>query len=165
MLREALRTLGTLETPGPGNSPTILGWWGELGASLRRVYGQNFYSKDSIPWCGLWLAIVAKRAGKPVPRLFLSAKQWAEWGDPVYAAKLGDVLVFSRDGGGHVGLYVGEDETAYHVLGGNQSDAVNVTRISKARLYAARNFYAIGQPANCRQIFLRPDGDLSENEA
>jgi hypothetical protein len=41
------------------------------------------------------------------------------------------VLTFKRKGGGHVGIYVGEDSKCYHVLGGNQS---NMTiRIEKSR--------------------------------
>ncbi len=39
---------------------------------------------------------------------------------------------------GHVGFYWAEDETCYHVLGGNQSDRVSITRIRKSRLLAAR---------------------------
>jgi cell wall-associated NlpC family hydrolase len=45
---------------------------------------------------------------------------------------LGDVLVFRRGGGGHVALYVGEDEEAFHVLGGNQADRC-ASRDSPAR--------------------------------
>jgi hypothetical protein len=78
---------------------------------------------------------------------------------------LGDVLVFVRNGGGHVGLYVGEDETAFHVLGGNQSDAVNIKRIAKRRLYAARWPTYRAEPVNVRQIPLAPNGALSANEA
>jgi hypothetical protein len=50
----------------------------------------------------------------------------------------GAVLVFEREGGGHVGFYVGEDGTSYHVIGGNQGDAVSVARIAKTRLVASR---------------------------
>ena len=167
LLVEGLKTFGTLEAPGRAISPEIFSWWTELGREGRtRVYGEKFFSDDAIPWCGLWMAIVAQRAGKPVPRLFLAAREWAAWGEAVTGApKLGDVLVFTRAGGGHVGLYVGEDDSAFHVLGGNQSDAVSVTRILKSRLLAARNSYAIGQPANCRRILIGEGGPLSTNEA
>ncbi|MEG8021785.1 hypothetical protein [Sphingomonas aerolata] len=67
-------------------------------------------------------------------------KSWASWGSRLRPERLapGAVLVFDRPGGGHVGFYVGEDATAYHVLGGNQSNAVTVTRIAKGRLTASR---------------------------
>lgn len=165
MLTEALKQLGTVEIPGTANSPVIMGWAKELGLTSQ-------YSQDSIPWCGLFLAIVAKRAGKPVVASPLWALNWAKFGTPVtvgdapHAPALGDVLTFKRDGGGHVALYVGEDSEAFHVIGGNQSDAVTITRIAKARLHAARRpIYAVGQPANVRVIKLAPTGGLSNNEA
>jgi hypothetical protein len=52
------------------------------------------------------------------------------------------VLVFERPGGGHVGYYFGEDATAYHVLGGNQGDAVTIARIARIAVS-----HADGQPA------------------
>ncbi len=78
---------------------------------------------------------------------------------------LGDVLIFARNGGGHVGLYAGEDDDAWHTLGGNQSDAVNIKRIAKGRLYAARRPAYRAQPANVRRIRLAANGVLSANEA
>ena len=50
----------------------------------------------------------------------------------------GAVLVFERGSGGHVGFAVGQDDTHFYVLGGNQSDAVTVARIGKPRLLGAR---------------------------
>lgn len=167
MLVEGLKTFGVKEKLGPAANPVIMGWWDELRlAGLTRVYGDGFFKDDAIPWCGLWMAHVARRAGKPVPRLFMAAREWGSWGNPVVGPpKLGDTLVFTRQGGGHVGLYAGEDESAFHVLGGNQSDSVCVTRILKTRLLVARNLYNIGQPPNCRRIFFAADGTLSQNEA
>lgn len=51
---------------------------------------------------------------------------------------LGDALTFKRNGGGHVGIYVGEDSTCYHVLGDNQSNMVCITRIEKTRCSGIR---------------------------
>ena len=39
---------------------------------------------------------------------------------------------------GHVALYWAEDEDHYHILGGNQSDAVSITKIAKSRFLGAR---------------------------
>ena len=50
----------------------------------------------------------------------------------------GAVLIFERGSGGHVGFAVGQDDTHFFVLGGNQSDAVTVVRIAKSRLLGAR---------------------------
>lgn len=110
------------------------------------------------------MAIVAKRAGKPLAKVPLQALSWSAWGTVSRTPSLGDVLVFVRSGGGHVGLYVGEDDIHYHVLGGNQSDAVNIRRIPRSRFVAARRLYSIAPPANVRVVRLT-GGDVSESEA
>ena len=160
MLREALACYGVRETVGPGNTREIMAWADEIGGDVRRIY-----TADSIPWCGLFVAIVAQRAGKPLPSSPLWARAWASWGEAAARAELGDVLVFVRNGGGHVGVYVGEDETAYHVLGGNQGDTVSITRIAKARCIAARRLYATAKPGNVRPVSLTARGRVSTNEA
>jgi uncharacterized protein (TIGR02594 family) len=160
MVTEAAKLIGTLETPGPGNSPTIMGWAKELGLS-------NVYTADSVPWCGLFVALVATRAGKVPPANPLWALNWAHWGAPAGQPCLGDVLVFMREGGGHVCLYVGEDrQGSYHCLGGNQSDKVCITRIAKTRLHAARiPPFAIQMPESRVPVILAADGTISSNEA
>lgn len=159
MLREALACYGVRETAGPGNTRDIMAWADEIAGDVRRVY-----TADSIPWCGLFVAIVAKRAGKPLPSSPLWARAWASWGEAAARAELGDVLVFQRNGGGHVGLYVGEDAAAYHVLGGNQGDAVSIVRIAKSRCIAARRLYATAKPGNVRPVSLTARGRVSTNE-
>ena len=158
ILVEALKLYGTKETLGSGNNPVIIEWAKELGL-------QHQYNADSIPWCGLFMAIVAKRAGKPIPSNPLWARNWAIWGSESHTPKLGDVLVFSRDNSGHVGVYVGEDDYCFHVLGGNQSDSVSFSRLDKSRLIAARTFYKLSPPTNCRPIYLSTAGKISTNEA
>jgi uncharacterized protein (TIGR02594 family) len=157
MVVEALKLYGTLETPGARTNPTILAWAKEVG--LTRVY-----TADSIPWCGLFMAVVAKRAGKSWPSTPLWALSWSKFGERAGQPRLGDVLTFIRPGGGHVGLYIGEDRDAYHVLGGNQSDAVTITRIAKTRLQQARRQYKV-MPASAQPIVLAGNGALSHNEA
>jgi len=158
MVSEALAELGTIETPGAGNNTKIIGWAKETGL-------QNVYTADSIPWCGLFMAVVAKRADKPFPSTPLWALSWSKFGLQAGQPRLGDILTFVRKGGGHVGLYVGEDQQAYHVLGGNQSDKVCFTRIDKARLHAVRRPAYRVQPDTVRPFVLAAGGTLSQNEA
>jgi uncharacterized protein (TIGR02594 family) len=174
MVAEALKEFGTLEGQGGADNPKILRWANEVGAALDTNYARwvaDFYNKDSIPWCGLFMAVVTMRANKQKrpernpPNNFLSALAWAAFGRQQNPAGLGDVLVFVRQGGGHVGLYVGEDATAFHVLGGNQSDSVNIARISKSRLYAVRRPVYQQQPASVKAYRLSGDGAISTNEA
>lgn len=164
MLVEALKHYGVLEYRGADNNPDITAWAKEIGGDIASTYTQ-----DSIPWCGLFMAIVAKRAGKTFPANPLWALNWKDFGVKATVPMLGDVVVFSRTtptGGkaGHVALYVGEDNTAYHTLGGNQSDSVCITRMAKSRLYAVRRPIYNVQPANVRKVVLASDGNLSVNE-
>jgi uncharacterized protein (TIGR02594 family) len=160
VLIEALALVGTKEVPGAASNPVILSWAREVGVA-------NAYTNDGIAWCGLYAAVVAKRAGfEPVGNP-LWARNWLGFGTKVSTPALGDVLVFSRPGGGgHVGFYVGEDATAFHVLGGNQSDTVKVSRIDKGRLLGARRCpWRLAQPTAVRPVRLAAGGALSTNEA
>jgi uncharacterized protein (TIGR02594 family) len=161
ILREALACYGVAEFKGDANNPVIIEWAKEVGGWI----GQ-WYEEDAVPWCGLAMAVWAKRAKFPFNQKALAAREWVNWGQPAKMPMLGDVLIFGREGGGHVGLYVGEDHEAYHVLGGNQADAVNITRILKSRLIEARRCkWRVYQPASVRRIILSASGQLSTNEA
>ena len=124
------------------------------------------FTDDAIPWCGLFMAVVAKRAGKLVMEGPLWTRNWAKFGKAADEAKLGDVLVFRRgESSGHVGLYVGEDYGAFHVLGGNQSDGVTITRIARDRCIAVRRPVYKTAPATATPVQLAANGTLSTNEA
>lgn len=153
MLIEAVKLYGTIEAPGSANNPTIMAWAQETGNGM--------YSGDSIPWCGLFMAITAKRAGWAQPSNPLWALNWATWGKPrVGGPQLGDVLVFRRDGGGHVAIYVGEDATHWHILGGNQGDKVSIVRRAKtpAPVAIRQAPWRVGQPVNVRKVLLSAAG-------
>jgi uncharacterized protein (TIGR02594 family) len=159
ILVAAVEMIGTKEIVGKKHNPIILGWAEKLGLG-------NVYKADEIPWCGLAMAYAAHVAGKEVVKSPLWALSWVNYGTRVFEPMLGDILVFTREGGGHVGMYVGEDHECYHVLGGNQSNAMNVTRIAKMRLHQARRTaWSVAQPENVRKIFLDAKGKVSTNEA
>lgn len=158
MIIEFLKLYGTKETIGAGDNPVIIGWAKELGI--------NNYVHDSVAWCGLEHGYVAFKAGKPVIKNPLWAANWLHFGIPVTVAKLGYTLVFKRPGGNHVGLYIAEDNTCYHVGGGNQSDMVRISRIPKERCIGIRQpIYHTSEPDNVRQIFVDATGEVSTNEA
>ena len=132
--QEARHLLGVKEVVGPGNNPTILDWASDAGIP---------YKSDDIAWCGLFVAhcISSTMMDEPLPANPLGARQWLKFGAPCGIAP-GAILVFWRvspsSWKGHVGFYAGEDDTAYHVLGGNQGNAVSIARIAKDRLLEAR---------------------------
>jgi uncharacterized protein (TIGR02594 family) len=160
MLQIATDLIGTLETPGTASNPTIIAWQREIGD--RR---NAWYDKDSIPWCGLFVAVVVFRSGRAPVENYLRARDWADWGIESEAASLGDILVFSRKGGGHVGFYAGENDTHYYVLGGNQSDAVNIAKISKARCIAVRSPIYKVRPHTATPVAINHQMNESTNEA
>jgi uncharacterized protein (TIGR02594 family) len=157
-LLKAIELYGTEEIVGPKHNSVIIGWGIELGIG-------KFYLSDEIPWCGLFIAIVIKRAARTVVDSPLFALNWNNFGVKVSQPMLGDILTFTRKGGGHVGIYVAEDATTYHVLGGNQGNKVCIKRILKSRLSQARRPLYNLQPDNVRKIVISTKGEISENEA
>lgn len=161
MVREAVMLFGTREQPGPGDNPVIMRWVIELGdPAVKRVY-----TADAVPWCGLFMAIVARRAAKNPVDQPLWALNWGRFGSAVGQPMLGDVLTFVRPEGGHVAIYIGESAKSYHVLGGNQADQVCFTEIAKTRLRSARRPAYRNQPATVKPYILGTSGIFSANEA
>lgn len=159
ILVEAVKHIGTKEIVGKEHNKKILAWAEAIG--LKSVY-----TNDEIPWCGLFIAYCCHAQGLDVVKHPLWALNWNKFGNVAQVPMLGDVLTFTRNGGGHVGIYVGEDTTCYHVLGGNQNNQVNVMRIEKSRLsQARRTAWKIAQPSNVRVVKLQTKGEISQNEA
>jgi uncharacterized protein (TIGR02594 family) len=164
-IAESLPLIGVQEIVGKGSNKTIMAWRDELNLAGVKITG---YGDDDIPWCGLFAAIIAYRrmnAAAEVVKDPLWARNWAKYGTKSAAAGLGDVLVFVRNGGGHVGFYVAEDSTAYHVIGGNQGNKVSVTRIAKDRCIAVRRPPYSTVPSSVKPYHVKAAGDLSANEA
>lgn len=84
MLVEALKHYGVKEIAGARNSPEIMAWADELGGNVRAVYQQ-----DSTPWCGLFVAMLAHRAGKALPGLTTVGAGLGHVGDEIPAATAG----------------------------------------------------------------------------
>jgi uncharacterized protein (TIGR02594 family) len=158
---EALRLKGTKEAAGAADNSTILRWARRLGLA---------YGHDSIAWCGLFTAhcIGAALPDEPLPTNPLGARNWQRFGVPTEPT-LGAVLVFwrthkTKSFNGHVGFYAGEDDAAFHVLGGNQSDSVSIARVARARLLGARWPSTAPKPKG-GATRVTGAGSLSTNEA
>lgn len=161
LVATGLQYLGLKEYAGSGNNPVIMKMAEELGV-------KNIYKGDEISWCALFICYLCHICGKPMPFKgyeILRAASFAKWGEAVVRGQeqLGDILVFTRPGGNHVGLYIAESNQSFHVLGGNQSNAVTITEISKLRLSAARRSY-MTIPASVKKYVIDSSGNLSTNE-
>ncbi len=157
---EAQRLKGIREIPGPKHNSTILGWAKKLGGWVA-----GYYDSDEIPWCGLFVAhcMGATLPSEPIPGNPLSALAWKMFGVPCLPTT-GALLVFTRSGGGHVGFYAGERADAFLVLGGNQSNQVNLTWVAKSRHIATRWPSTAAAPTTGK-VVVKGDGALSTNEA
>lgn len=164
MVQIALRIgkINTNEIPGPKSNEEIMVIADKAGV-------KNIYKSDETAWCAVAQTAIALEAGKIVPFKDwdrLRAKSFVNFGTPFPGpAMMGDTLVFKRPGGYHVGIYIAEDETCYHVAGGNQSNQYSIVRIDKKRLYAARRpEYKTGTPAAVQQFFVDAAGGISSDE-
>ncbi len=162
----ALQYLGVKEIPGAKSNPVILNMAQQLGLG-------EIYKNDDTSWCGLFMSFLFKITNKPFPDLkgdafnYLRAAWFIGYGNPVTRGDemLGDVLIFKRDGGHHVGLYIAESENTFFVLGGNQGNQVSISEIKKTRLTSARRLYRTGTPASVKKYYLDASGHVSTNEA
>jgi uncharacterized protein (TIGR02594 family) len=159
-IQEAVKLIGVVEAPGPKNNSVITDWQKEIGDRANA-----WYTQDSIPWCGLFVAVVVLRTGRAPVQNYLRARDWADWGEASHRPCVGDILIFARQGGGHVGFYVGENATSYYVLGGNQSDAVNITKISKHRLVCVRQPIYKTRPTTAVPMIINSNIAESKTEA
>lgn len=125
---EARKHIGLREVPGAGNNPTISKWLKELGA---------WWADDATPWCGVFVAHCLLMAERKPPKNWFRAREYEQYGTRLVKPAYGCLAVFSRTGGGHVGFVVGEDaQGRLLILGGNQSDGVNIAAFDRARATA-----------------------------
>ena len=105
--------------------------------------GRSLGDPSKNPWCGDFVETSIRMALPDEPLLSALgtnpywARNWLLFGQAVQPIT-GAVLIFERGSGGHVGFVVGQDDTHFYVLGGNQSDAVTIARIAKSRVLGAR---------------------------
>ena len=127
-LEEGFRVMGLHE--GRNNS-TLRKWLLRDGASVG--------DPAKIPWCGAFVqtAILLAMGDEPMVENPYLAANWTKFGNHV-SPRYGAIMSFWRGSPsswkGHVGFYVGETADHYHILGGNQSNAVTKTFIAKNRL-------------------------------
>lgn len=157
---------GLAEVPGPTSNTTIVSWAKNMGGWVAA-----FFRDDATPWCSLFVNRVLQESGLSMSgsegsAALLRARSFETYGRPLEIPAVGAVVVFSRDGGGHVGFYCGETLHAIRCLGGNTNDRVQETWISKRRLVATRWPVGPSVPEPGGRKWLRPDGEpLSLNEA
>lgn len=128
----ARRFIGLKEAPGVASSYLVM-------AMLR--LDMTWPTDDSVPWCSAFVNFVCWILGLPRSKS-LAARSWLAIGTPIpsldQAVPGFDVVVLSRDGGAHVGFYVGHDAASVQLCGGNQGDKVDVSNFPVSRVLGIR---------------------------
>ncbi|MBN2843826.1 MAG: TIGR02594 family protein [Sedimentisphaerales bacterium] len=139
ILRDMLKNYGLSEVDGPKSNPHIIEFFREIG--------YDWVTDDSTTaWCSAVINYFAKKHGYYRSGR-LDARSWLKVGEIVLEPQLGDIVVFWRGSisswTGHVGIYINHNEKYIWVLGGNQSNAINITAYPRERLLGYRRLQKI----------------------
>ena len=162
-IREARKHIGLREIKGGKHNPLILSWLQNLLA---------WWANDEVPWCGVFTAECLRVGQRALPKHWYRASDYLNWGTRLDSPCYGCVVVFTRQGGGHVGFGVGEDKLGtLWVLGGNQSDAVSIAPFSIGRVSgyrwppSATGAAMSPDPSRYTLLILSSSGRVSSNES
>lgn len=132
--------IGTVEWK-QGDNPKVVAYFKDSGnAGVKN---------DETAWCAAFVGAMLKRAGRQGTGL-LTARSYLNWGIPVIrgTAREGDIVVFKRGNSswqGHVAFLVKDNGATISVLGGNQSNAVNIKSYPAASLLGIRRDYPVAE--------------------
>lgn len=154
-MEEARKFLGLKEIKGTKHAQAILDMW--------KAIKRGGIKDDETPWCAAFVGACLERAGIQSTR-FESAKSYLSWGEKLEQPVLGCVVVFTRDGGGHVGFVAGQSPSGnLLVLGGNQGDEVNIREFQLTRVTGYR--WPSSEPMPTGKLPIGTSAQLSMVEA
>ena len=154
-LTEARKLIGVREIKGQKHHPEIVQMWKDIK--------RGGIKDDETPWCAAFVGAMLERVGVKSTR-FESAKSYLDWGQLLALPVVGCIVVFTREGGGHVGFVVGRDaEGNLLVLGGNQGDEVNIRSFPVSRVTGYR--WPIDRPIPKEPLPTLSAAQLSKTEA
>jgi uncharacterized protein (TIGR02594 family) len=125
--------LGTKEVPGSIDNPTIV--------EMFRLAGHGWVKDDETAWCAAFVGACLARAGIPHTKS-LAARSYETYGSKlsITAPIYGCIGVKRRAGGaawqGHVGFVVAASYDKIALLGGNQSNMVNISEFRRSEFTA-----------------------------
>jgi uncharacterized protein (TIGR02594 family) len=140
-LSAAIGQLGVAEVSGAKSNPRILDY---------RKIGKTPLGGDdgAVAWCAIFVNAMLEKSevagsASAMARSYVRHAAFERLTVPM----VGCIAVKSSSRGpssGHVGFYVGEDGAYVYLLGGNQSDSVNISAFRKAEFVGY--FWPKGQP-------------------
>ena len=131
-MTHAWASYGEREVRGKQDNLNILQFFKEIG--------QDSVEHDETAWCAAFLGACLERAGFRSTRS-LMARSYLHWGKVLDEPRPGAIAVLSRGRNtalGHVGFVVRATPRTLYLVGGNQSDQVNVSRYARSRLLGLR---------------------------
>ena len=139
LLYEVLKYYGLKETMGPASTPEILDMFHDIGF--------DWVKDDSVTsWCSAAMNYFCKKLGYERSG-HLTARSWLNTGTKVTDPELGDIVVLWRvkpdSWEGHVGIFIAQDDEFIFILGGNQSNMINISPYPKQRLLGYRRLSKI----------------------
>lgn len=142
----AQKEAGTVEW-AKGDNPKVVAYFKDSG--------NPGVKDDETAWCAAFVGAMLARSGVK-PTGALNARSYMDWGLPVERkdAKPGDIVVFRRGTSswqGHVAFFVKDQGKTIDVLGGNQSDAVNIKGYSADQLLSIRRAPLAPKPVDARK--------------
>lgn len=127
----ARRELGVKEAAGSADNPRIVQY-------LRSTtIDEGAARNDETAWCSAFVNWCVEQAGYEGTNSAW-ARSWLHWGRALDRPTLGCIVVLTREGGGHVGFYAGEEGANLKIFGGNQSNEVRESLYAKSRLLGYR---------------------------
>jgi uncharacterized protein (TIGR02594 family) len=129
----AFQEVGEKEFPGNMENPRIQAYLHSTNL------GVPYSLRDETPWCSAFVNWCVERAGYEGTDSAW-ARSWLYWGQSTETPRKGTIVVFRRDvNKGHVGFYLDESLRKIEILGGNQSNCVNISKYYKSDLLGYRD--------------------------
>lgn len=165
-LQAGMALIGVKETIGVKDNSLIIDWAKDEGGDIAKTY-----THDSIPWCALFANHVLTKAGLKGTESLWALDFAGQWPSvKLIGPAVGAFAPMVRNGGGHIGIVVGQDQSGnVMLLGGNQSDAVNIKPFARSRLN--KGFWWPDSVPIPKLIgfsslpIVKSDGKISRNEA
>ena len=114
----------------------------KVGGENPRIIEYHFVTslkakEDEVPWCSSFVSWCLEQDGIVSARS-ARARDYLKWGVVLNNPIPGCIVVFSRNGGGHVAFYVSETLGSILCLGGNQKNSVCFSEYPKAQVIGYR---------------------------
>lgn len=154
---EALRAIPTSWSEPPPVTPTetMPPWMAEMRrksglhevrdnsvlSDWLRSFGRYLGNPKDLPWCGdaVETCIAKTLPAEPLPSNPFFAQAWAKFGRDVGSPIVGSIGVIRwTSSSGHVGIVAGISGDRVNLLGGNQSNAINVSNFPRSKFIAFR---------------------------